>query len=64
MEQDILETVKKVEKSLSNLSQCVTCPVASEEVLDALGEIVEVGAVPLSLGLITTNHLVPLSFDV
>lgn len=63
MEQDILETVKKVEKSLSNLSQCVTCPVASE-VLDALGEIVEVGAVPLLLGLITTNHLVPLSFDV
>ena len=71
-ERDVLEMVKRVERSISNLSQCTTCPVPAD-VLDGLGEIIEVGAaVPLSFSVIntdhlvtfvviTTNHLVPLS---
>ena len=62
VERDVLDMVKKVEKSLSNLSQCATCPIPSD-VLDGLGEIIEVGAaVALSFGVISTHHLVPLLF--
>jgi hypothetical protein len=40
VERDVLDVVKKVKRSLSNLSQCATCPVPSDA-LDSLGEIIE-----------------------